>query len=257
MPHKTKLLIIALGALFTLPACADDAVASSPLTSNISIASDYIFRGLSRTNGYPAVQGGVDLAASSGFYVGVWGSNVSWLADQGTVKGSSLELDPYIGVKNSFFTDFTYDFGVMRYHFPANYSVGAVNADTDEVHAALSYQWLSAKYSYSLGNTFGIADSKGTHYLDIGANFPIPDSGVTLGAHYGKQTYQGVTASNMKAAGLDPSYSDAKLYFNYNMNGFLLGVAYNKAFKLSPYYINSMGNNLGRPKFVFSLTRNY
>ncbi len=257
MPQIRKLSIAALGALFTLPAWADDAVTASPLTSNVSIVSDYIFRGLSRTNGYPAVQGGVDFAPSNGFYAGVWGSNVSWLADQGTVKGSSLEIDPYVGVKNSFLTDFTYDFGVMRYHFPGNYSVGAVNADTDELHAALSYQWLSVKYSYSLGNAFGIADSKGTHYLDLGANFTFPDSGVTFGGHYGVQTYQGVTASNMKAAGMDPSYSDAKLYFSYNMNGYLLGVAYSKTFKLSNNYINTLGNNLGRPKFVFSLTRNF
>ena len=257
MSHKTTLSIIALGALLSAPARADDAAAPSPLTSNISIVSDYIFRGLSRTNGYPAVQGGVDLAATNGFYVGVWGSNVSWLADQGGVQGSSLELDPYAGYKNSFLTDFTYDFGVMRYHYPANYGPAAVNADTDEIHAALSYQWLSAKYSYTLGNAFGVANSKGTHYMDISANYPITDSGFTLGAHYGVQTYQGVTAANMKAAGLDPSYSDARLYLNRDMNGFVLGVAYSRAFRLSNNYINALGNNLGRSKWVFSLSRTY
>ncbi|HEY5993613.1 MAG TPA: TorF family putative porin [Gallionellaceae bacterium] len=256
MPQKTTLPFLALGALFSLPAWADDAAAPSPLTANVSIVSDYLFRGLSRTNGYPAVQGGVDLAASNGIYVGVWGSNISWLADQGTAKGSSLELDPYVGIKNSFFTDFTYDFGVMRYHYPANYTAG-VAADTDEIHVALGYQWLSVKYSYALSNAFGIADSKGTHYTDISVNYPVTDSGFTLGAHYGVQTYQGVTASNMKAAGMDPSYSDAKMYLTKDMNGFVLGVAYSRAFKLSNNYINSMGNNLGRSKWVFSLSRTF
>lgn len=252
-----KLPIIALGALFTFPAWADDAVAPSPLTSNVSIVSDYIFRGLSRTNGFPAVQGGVDLAASNGMYVGVWGSNVSWLADQGSAKGSSLELDPYVGIKDSFYTDFTYDFGYTRYHYPANYVAGAVNADTDEIHAALGYQWLTAKYSYSLGNAFGIADAKGTHYLDISANYPVTDSGFTLGAHYGTQTYQGATATNMKALGIDPSYSDAKLNISYNLNGFVFGLAYTRTYKLSSNYVNALGNNLGRPKVVFSLNRTY
>lgn len=256
MPQITKLPIIVLGALISIPAMADDAVTQSPLTSNISIVSDYLFRGLSRTNGYPAVQGGVDLAAGNGFYAGVWGSNISWLADQGNARGSSLELDPYLGVKNSFFTDFTYDFGIMRYHYPANYTTG-IAADTDELHAALGFQWLTVKYSYTIGNAFGLVDSKGTHYLDIGANYPVPDSGFTLGAHYGTQTYQGATANNMKAAGLDPSYSDMKLSVSKDMNGFALGLAYSKTFKTSPVYINSLGNNMGRPKFVFSLTRNY
>jgi uncharacterized protein (TIGR02001 family) len=257
MLQKTKLPIIALGMLFTLPAWADDAVAPSPLTANVSIVNDYVYRGISRTNGFAAVQGGVDLAASNGFYIGIWGSNVSWLADQGAVKASSLEVDGYVGVKNSFFTDFTYDFGVMRYHYPAVYNAAAVIADTDEIHGAIGYQWLSAKYSYSMGNAFGIGNSKGTHYMDISANYPIPDSGITLAAHYGTQTYQGVTANNMKAAGMDPSYSDAKLGLSYNMNGYVLGAAYSKTFKMSNYYVNSMGNNLGRAGWIFSLNHTF
>lgn len=257
MLQKTKLPMIALGAMLALPALADDAVAPSPLTSNISIVSDYIFRGLSRNNGYPAIQGGVDLAASNGIYIGAWGSNVSWLADQGAAKGSSLELDPYIGIKDSFWTDFTYDFGYTRYHYPANYTAGAVNADTDEIHAGIGYQWLSLKYSYSLGNAFGIANSKGTHYLDISANYPIPDSGFTLGAHYGTQTYQGVTADSLKAAGLDPSYSDGRVSISKDMNGFVLGLAYARSFRTSNFYVNSLGNNMGRPKVVFSLSRTF
>ncbi len=259
MPQKTKLTMIALGALVTLPALADDANTPSPLTTNVSIVSDYIFRGLSRNNGYPAVQGGADLSLSNGFYAGVWGSNVSWLADQGNVTGSSLEIDPYLGVKNSFFTDFTYDFGVVRYHYPANYGPTAINADTDELHAALGYQWLSVKYSYSIGNAFGISYSKGTHYLDVSANYPVTDSGVTLGAHYGIQIYQGPTALALKAAGMDPSYADGRVSISYNQNGFVLGVAYSRTYRTgsSTFYINPMGNNLGRNKVVFSFTRTY
>ncbi len=58
---------------------------------------------------------------------------------------------------------------------------------------------------------------------------------------------------------MDPSYSDAKVSISYNMNGFVLGVAYNRTYKMgnSNYYINSMGNNLGRSKVVFSFTRTY
>jgi len=246
-----------MGVLLSFPAWADDVVAPSPLTSNISIVSDYVYRGLSRTNGFPAVQGGLDLAASNGFYIGTWGSNISWLADQGGVKGSGLELDAYVGVKNNFYTDFIYDFGYLRYHYPAVYSAGAVNADTDEIHGAVGYQWLTAKYSYSLGNTFGIGDSKGIHYLDISANYPFTDTGITLGAHYGKQIYQGAAADALKAAGMDPSYDDAKLNISYNMNGYVLGLAYSRTFKISSYYINSAGNNLGRAKAIFSLNHTF
>ena len=39
-----------------------------------------MFRGISQTAGKPAVQGGFDVGHSSGFYLGTWASNVSWLA---------------------------------------------------------------------------------------------------------------------------------------------------------------------------------
>ena len=69
------------------PAAAESAPAAAPaaapaLTANIGLVSDYVFRGLTQTNGRPAIQGGIDYAHSSGFYVGTWLSNISWFADQ-------------------------------------------------------------------------------------------------------------------------------------------------------------------------------
>jgi uncharacterized protein (TIGR02001 family) len=42
--------------------------------SNVGLYSPYVFRGLTQTNGKPAVQGGFDLSHKSGFYVGTWAS---------------------------------------------------------------------------------------------------------------------------------------------------------------------------------------
>ena len=58
---------------------------------------------------------------------------------------------------------------------------------------------------------------------------------------------------------IDPSYADGKVSISYNMNGFVLGVAYNRTYRTgtSNFYINPMGNNLGRSKVVFSFTRTY
>jgi len=258
MPHQKKLLLAALGALSALPAWAADSATPSPVTANISIVNNYLYRGISRTAGSPAVQGGVDLAASNGLYVGVWGSNASWLADRGAATGSSLELDVYAGIKNNFFTDFSYDFGVMRYHFPAVYTAGAINADTDEIHGELGYAWLAAKYSYSLGNAFGLASSKGTNYVDVSANYPISNSGVTVGAHYGKQTYKGTAAASLVLAGLDPSYSDYGLSISKDAGGYVLGFAYSKTStaKGAGYY-NVLGRDLGRTAAVFSVRRTF
>src|SRR5260221_9034110 len=102
------------------PAAAAPAPAPAPepdwtFTSNIGLFSQYVFRGVSQTNEKPAVQGGFDLGHKSGFYVGTWASNISWISDfvpQGAPPVSaSLEWDFYRGHKGSPPLDFRYAFG--------------------------------------------------------------------------------------------------------------------------------------------------
>src|SRR5471030_2813325 len=58
------------------------------LTGNFGIFSQYIFRGLTQTDAKPAAQGGFDWAHESGFYLGTWMSNISWLKENASVNGS-------------------------------------------------------------------------------------------------------------------------------------------------------------------------
>lgn len=60
---------------------APAAAPASPLTANVTLASQYRYRGLMQTNNKPAIQGGVDYALPNGFYVGNWNSSISWLGD--------------------------------------------------------------------------------------------------------------------------------------------------------------------------------
>ena len=71
-------------------------------------------------------------------------------------------------------------------------------ADTLEVYGALSWKWLTLKYSYSLTDkTFGVGDSRGTWYLDLSANYPLTKE-LALVAHYGKQKFKGNTARRVQ-----------------------------------------------------------
>jgi len=83
----------------TAPATASSAESNSAHTFsyNVGLYSQYIFRGLTQTREDPALQGGVDYSHSNGFYVGMWGSNISWLTDADAYKSSSLEIDIYAG----------------------------------------------------------------------------------------------------------------------------------------------------------------
>ena len=119
--RKTVLASALLASFVAAPAVsfAEDAAPAAPaFTSNVTLASEYIYRGIGQTNRKPAIQGGFDYAHSSGLYVGTWASNVSWLSDQaaGTIS-SSLEWDFYGGYKTAI-DDFGIDVGVLQYYYP-------------------------------------------------------------------------------------------------------------------------------------------
>jgi len=279
---KKTLMAAAVVAAFTAAggayaADAAPAEAKSPhtLTGNAGIFSQYIFRGLKQTNGKPAFQGGFDYAHESGFYAGTWMSNVSWLKENAsnvsppTVTGTyggggSLEADFYGGYKMGLAEDVTLDLGTLYYWYPGDLNPtaqtiypGLAKADTWEIYVAPSWKWLSAKYSYSVKNdTFGVRQSKGTSYLDISANYPIEDTGITLMAHWGWQKYKGTDSNNSSVNGTQLSndaafsYKDIKLGASYALpKDFTVGAYYTKLMSYSKVgyggFADCVGANCG------------
>jgi uncharacterized protein (TIGR02001 family) len=248
---KNKLLVAALASSFALPVMAADFTPSS----NVSLVSNYLYRGISQSGAKPALQGGFDLAHSSGAYIGVWGSSISWVSDAGLANSAGLELDTYAGYKGAA-GDVAYDVGFLRYNYPGSYVAGVTKPDTNEVYGALTYSIVTAKLSYALGDLFGVSEAKGSTYLELNASYAIPDTGITLGAHYGKQTYKGTTADGYKAAGADPTYSDYKLSVTKDFSGYVLGLAYSDT-NASSFYtsITPEQKELGKGTAVLSLSR--
>lgn len=191
---QTQLIAVAVaGALAAPLALAQDA-APSPLTFNVGVVSDYLFRGVSQTHGDPALQGGVDYAFSNGFYVGAWASSITWVKDW-LGKGST-EIDVYGGYKGSFAGDWTYDVGYISYNYPGKggATTWLANPNTQEVYAALGYKWLTAKYSYATSNHFigwygGAAydqKTRGSDYLELNAAYDL-GNGWGISGHVGHQ----------------------------------------------------------------------
>jgi len=272
---KSKLLNTLMLAALALPGVAmADAAPAAPaapaptytLTSNVGLFSDYIYRGISQTGNKPAIQGGFDYTHNSGFYAGVWGSSISWLGDTFAASGGTagatnagLELDTYFGFKNSFATDFSYDVGFLRYNYPGSYPALATKADTDEVYGLIGWKWITLKYSYSLGKTFTVPNASGTDYIDLSASYPIADTGITLGAHYGKQTYRGAATDALNAAGTSPTYSDYKLSVSKDFSGYAVGLAYTStnAAKGPGQFYNVLNKDLGKGTAVLSVTHSF
>jgi uncharacterized protein (TIGR02001 family) len=226
------------------PAAAPAAAPAAPaapytLTGNFGLFSQYIFRGLTQTNRQPALQGGFDFAHESGFYLGTWASNISWLKENLSSAavppgitgqyntGGSLEWDFYGGYKANFGkSDFTYDLGLLYYYYPGTVKapvqgctyglLTCPKANTTELYGALGWKWVTLKYSHSIDDkTFGVPKTSGTSYLDLSADVPIGESGFTANLHYGKQKYKGQIPGVPLSNNTLFSYSDWKIGLSY------------------------------------------
>lgn len=253
---RKSLLVVAVASSFPSLALAQDSANS--LSGNISFASQYIFRGIKQTDGKPALQGGFDYAHASGLYAGTWGSNVSWLADSGAYTSSSLEWDFYGGYKGSV-GDFGYDVGLLYYAYPGRRLPGVTRADTLEGYGAVSWKWLMAKLSVSLGDeTFGVPNSDGTWYLDLTGNFPVSDK-LSIQAHYGIQEFKGDNAgvSNDSVA----SYKDWKIGATYALpQNFTIGAFYSDTdmdATQKAFYTNPQGRFLGKDAITFFVSKTF
>ena len=224
MKKHALALLAATVTLLTLhgTARAEDAPAS-PFSFNVGAFSDYRYRGISQTRLKPALQGGVDFAHSSGFYLGAWVSTIKWIRDAGGDAG--LEIDLYGGYKGEIAKDLAYDVGVLQYVY-ASAKTKAWNAaykdpNTTEIYGAVTYGPVTTKLSYALTNLFGNydytakKDSKGSLYLDISASFDV-GGGLTLAPHLGYQKIQNIA---------NASYTDYALTLSKDFSGLVPSVA--------------------------------
>jgi uncharacterized protein (TIGR02001 family) len=174
--------------ILALMMAAGVTAAQAQVTGNLGLTSDYRFRGVSQTQNAPAVQGGIDYAHKSGFYVGNWNSSVS---SEVYTSGAGLESDLYAGYKKEIFKGITVDVGTYNYFYPratTSAKTGS-NFDTYEGFVGLGYKdIISAKYSQTLGNGyFGTANARGTNYTQVDAKLPVPIiKNLSAVAHYGR-----------------------------------------------------------------------
>ena len=258
---KNKLLVVALASAFSLSAMAEDAAPAapaSPFSTNVALTTNYLYRGISQTGAKPAIQGGFDYANANGLYIGAWGSSISWLSDEGAATNAGLELDTYAGYKGTA-SVISYDVGFLRYNYPGKVTPGWVSANTNEIYGAVTYSIVTVKYSYSLGDTFAVPDAKGTSYIDLSAAYPIGETGYTLGAHYGKQSYKGSSAAYTAAIATGtPTYSDYKLSVTKDLGtGYSASLAYSKTNAAAGGFYTILGNDLGKGVAVATLARTF
>lgn len=235
-------MVVAGAAFLALPM-----VASAQLTANVSVTTNYKFRGQDQKSSSaqwvkPALQGGVDYAfGDSGFYVGNWNSTVDWL------DNNKLEMDFYGGYKFKA-ADVDWDVGLLTYVYPGN-TLG----NTTELYGSGTLGPVTVKYSHTVSKDyFGWAGSKydstykgrNTGYLNVAfAQEVAPKTTLKLSVGYTR------FSSDIKDLGV-PNYVDYSVGGAYDLgDGFSLGAAWVGANKTGAFGFVNKG------RAIVSLTK--
>ena len=152
------LVIMSLGSVFSY----------AGVSANVSFTTDYIWRGMTQSDG-PAVQGGFDYEADSGFYAGFWGSNVNFN------NGNGQELDYYAGYGFSL-GDVGVDVGYITYDYP--------DSDPD-----LKFEEIYLGFSFGdLGLTYASGQDEAPDYIEV--SYGIGPVSISYGDYdeYGENT---------------------------------------------------------------------
>lgn len=188
MNIRAKAAAIALGVLgfaCVVPAHEEAEPAFGSFGGSLTLATDYMFRGISNSNNRPQVQGDFNWSHGSGVYAGVWASNTDFGG-----PGNSMEIDPYLGFADVIGdTGLSYDVGAWSYNYPGSRS----DFDYTEYYVILTRAAGDLSISPSLwytDNYFGddfLEDVNGFAY-DITVAYDLPRQ-FSVSARVGEQTF--------------------------------------------------------------------
>ena len=181
------------GLVAATPAFADETDPPSEVTvsGNVALVTDYRFRGLSRSSGDLAVQGGITVSHLSGFYVGAWSSSLSFevVGPMAEDVYGSQELDIFGGWTGAIGSGLIADVGMLYYAYPSGH---AGKAEFFEPYASVSttlgpvtgklglnYAWKQEALNFNGGDN----DDNLYLYADLSAG--IPNTPVSVSGHLG------------------------------------------------------------------------
>lgn len=194
---------IALGLLLNLVYSVN---CYAELTTNLTGATDYIWRGYSKSDGKPVAQTNIDYYFKSGIYLGSFASIVNF-SDQGFENRSTAEFRPYLGFAYKLSDDWRFNTAWTRYIYDGKIFGQAV--DYNEFYFYSHFRdLLTVNLNFS-ENSY--QQNHMSFNSEITGRYPITDSieiSTTLG--YNKQK---------KVLGYDYLYwtSGLTVYFSRNI----------------------------------------
>lgn len=255
---------------FAAPAAAQDTAPPPPVvvSGSVALVSDYRFRGVSQSDKEAAIQGGITVAHESGFYAGVWASN---LAGWGTFGGANMELDLIGGYKRNLGSGVTADVGLTWYMYPG----GADLTDFAEPYVKLSGTLgpvsalagvAYAPKQRALGNfsntPFSRGQSEDNLYIWGDVSTGVPGTPVTAKAHVGYSDGNPGLGPNGTSVAPTGSYLDYLVGADVTLKPVTLGVAYvgtditrrQSAYLLPNFSSTKDGSSISSGRVVFSVS---
>lgn len=184
--------------------------AYASVSANMSVTSDYLWRGSSLSNGDAAVQGGLDYDGGN-FYAGVW---VSTLGTQSFIDGSSAsageEVDLYIG------TNFNgLDLGIIKYELLstevteiyAGYSINGFDLYYAQDEEESDYDYLSVSYGFDINESITASLTYGQWSDEAVTDLGVEEDFLQLDVFYGPMTLTILDADGRDDLDLAVSYS--------------------------------------------------
>lgn len=165
LPSTRTLVVHFAASVLTL---MSGTLAAAEASGYVALTTDYVFRGVTYSDGQAAFQLGGDIAFDSGVYVGAWASTVDIESPNGSTQ-RDLQVDYYAGYALPVSSNVTLGGNIVMYTFPD--SDGPVDYDYAEYSLSLNFDdrlWLEYAYAPDLFG-FGIA----THNYSLFGELPL------------------------------------------------------------------------------------
>lgn len=152
------------------------------LAATVTLTSDYVFNGVSQSDGDSALQANAYWYNDSGFYVGYFASQVDY-TNYG-LPDAELEFDVYVGYGNSINEDLSFDVGYAYFTYPG-VSDDGFESNYGEINGSLTYKEnTTVKFAYSNDYSFEVG---GSYYMYASHSFSLPQEiSLKLEASYTK-----------------------------------------------------------------------
>lgn len=266
-------LLLALAGPAAMAQTAAEPAAPYQLSGTVTLASDYLFKGMTQTWRQPALQGSLDLSTASGFGASLWASTVS----PKVYAGAHTEIDLSAGYKKTLGEDWTIGTGALYVAYPGgNYSkvryasLPSQKYDFAELNVSLAYRWLSLKYSQAVTDLLGFnagtgytGSTRGSNYIDLSADIPLAQDW-TLNLHAGHQHITARLASPTAGGSRNPDFQDYRAGLTTTLStgtAIAGGVVWNSNrafFDGTPSNLDAADTcNVGRPRLYLAVTQTF